>query len=145
MRTNAPPLDKTARIEAILALIPPGRVVSYGQVADLAGLPGRARLVGRRDIQQRANGRPTLFAGHHRGDRARAQGTGRGRRWPSGVRGELDGAPYGATRSRAHHQPQAGHRGWGTGVLEGARQVLPGHGTPAVLGSQDRECVVSAA
>lgn len=47
MRTNAPPLDKTARIEAILALIPPGRVVSYGQVADLAGLPGRARLVGR--------------------------------------------------------------------------------------------------
>ena len=47
MRTNAPPLDKTARIEAILALIPPGRVVSYGQVADLAGLPGRARLVGK--------------------------------------------------------------------------------------------------
>ena len=47
MRTNAPPLDKTARIEAILDLIPPGRVVSYGQVADLAGLPGRARLVGK--------------------------------------------------------------------------------------------------
>ncbi|MAM69893.1 MAG: cysteine methyltransferase [Gammaproteobacteria bacterium] len=27
--------------------IPPGKVASYGQVADLAGLPGRARLVGR--------------------------------------------------------------------------------------------------
>lgn len=40
-------LSKVARIEAILALIPPGRVVSYGQVADLAGLPGRARLVGK--------------------------------------------------------------------------------------------------
>lgn len=41
------PLNKVARIEAILALIPPGKVVSYGQVADLAGLPGRARLVGK--------------------------------------------------------------------------------------------------
>ena len=27
--------------------IPPGRVASYGQIADLAGLPGRARLVGK--------------------------------------------------------------------------------------------------
>lgn len=27
--------------------IPAGRVASYGQIADLAGLPGRARLVGR--------------------------------------------------------------------------------------------------
>ncbi len=36
--------------EAILravAAIPKGRVASYGQVAALAGLPGRARLVGR--------------------------------------------------------------------------------------------------
>ncbi|HDN9014125.1 MGMT family protein [Aeromonas salmonicida] len=41
------PLNKVARIETILALIPPGKVVSYGQVADLAGLPGRARLVGK--------------------------------------------------------------------------------------------------
>ena len=47
MKTESPPLDKVARIEAILALIPAGRVVSYGQVADLAGLPGRARLVGK--------------------------------------------------------------------------------------------------
>lgn len=27
--------------------IPPGFVASYGQIADLAGLPGRARLVGK--------------------------------------------------------------------------------------------------
>ncbi|WNC71094.1 methylated-DNA--[protein]-cysteine S-methyltransferase [Thalassotalea psychrophila] len=27
--------------------IPKGRVASYGQIADLAGLPGKARLVGR--------------------------------------------------------------------------------------------------
>lgn len=28
-------------------LIPPGKVACYGQIADLAGLPGRARLVGK--------------------------------------------------------------------------------------------------
>ena len=42
-----PSHEKVARIEAIIALIPAGKVVSYGQVADLAGLPGRARLVGK--------------------------------------------------------------------------------------------------
>ena len=35
------------RIWQVVAAIPPGRVASYGQVAGLAGLPGRARLVGR--------------------------------------------------------------------------------------------------
>jgi methylated-DNA-protein-cysteine methyltransferase related protein len=34
-------------IAAVVAAIPAGRVASYGQVAALAGLPGRARLVGR--------------------------------------------------------------------------------------------------
>lgn len=32
---------------AAVAAIPPGKVASYGQVALFAGLPGRARLVGR--------------------------------------------------------------------------------------------------
>lgn len=31
----------------VLHLVPEGHVVSYGQLADLAGLPGRARLAGR--------------------------------------------------------------------------------------------------
>ncbi|MEW7864942.1 MGMT family protein [Aeromonas diversa] len=35
------------RIEIVITLIPQGRIATYGQVADLAGLPGRARLVGR--------------------------------------------------------------------------------------------------
>lgn len=35
------------QITETLKLVPAGRVVSYGQLADLAGLPGRARLVGR--------------------------------------------------------------------------------------------------
>lgn len=30
-----------------VCLIPKGKVASYGQIADLAGLPGRARLVGK--------------------------------------------------------------------------------------------------
>jgi methylated-DNA-protein-cysteine methyltransferase related protein len=34
------------RIYKIVARIPRGRVATYGQVARLAGLPGRARLVG---------------------------------------------------------------------------------------------------
>src|SRR5579862_3758188 len=35
------------RIYAVVARIPKGRVATYGQVASLAGLPRRARLVGR--------------------------------------------------------------------------------------------------
>lgn len=33
------------RIWSIVQRIPPGSVASYGQIADLAGLPGRSRLV----------------------------------------------------------------------------------------------------
>lgn len=36
-----------ARVWRTVQLIPLGKVASYGQVADLAGLPGRARLVGK--------------------------------------------------------------------------------------------------
>lgn len=35
------------RIWNTVQAIPCGKVASYGQIADLAGLPGRARLVGR--------------------------------------------------------------------------------------------------
>ncbi|GGO66625.1 methylated-DNA--protein-cysteine methyltransferase [Bowmanella pacifica] len=35
------------RIWHTVKLIPVGRVASYGQIADLAGLPGRARMVGK--------------------------------------------------------------------------------------------------
>ncbi len=34
-------------IWAMVSEIPPGRVATYGQVAQAVGLPGRARLVGR--------------------------------------------------------------------------------------------------
>lgn len=34
------------RIYAVVRQIPHGQVATYGQVAELAGLPGRARLVG---------------------------------------------------------------------------------------------------
>lgn len=39
--------DPIARIRATVAAIPRGRVASYGEVAQRAGLPGRARMVGR--------------------------------------------------------------------------------------------------
>lgn len=39
--------DAHARIYAAIAAIPRGRVASYGAIAARAGLPGRARLVGR--------------------------------------------------------------------------------------------------
>lgn len=35
------------KIWKVVTLIPQGAVASYGQIADLAGLPGSARLVGR--------------------------------------------------------------------------------------------------
>jgi len=39
--------DKVKRVWHTVKIIPPGKVASYGQIADLAGLPGRARLVGK--------------------------------------------------------------------------------------------------
>ena len=45
--SNSNPPDYRHKVLTLLALVPPGQVVSYGQLADLAGLPGRARLVGR--------------------------------------------------------------------------------------------------
>lgn len=39
--------ERDRAIFRIVNAIPPGRVASYGQVAALAGLPRRARLVGR--------------------------------------------------------------------------------------------------
>ncbi|MGB3726111.1 MAG: MGMT family protein [Glaciecola sp.] len=35
------------RIFDTIDAVPEGKVVSYGQIADLAGLPGRARMVGK--------------------------------------------------------------------------------------------------
>ena len=35
-----------SRIHAVVRRIPRGRVATYGQIADLAGLPGHARQVG---------------------------------------------------------------------------------------------------
>lgn len=46
MKTGSPP-ETYIRIWQTVRVIPPGRVASYGQIADLAGLPRRARLVGK--------------------------------------------------------------------------------------------------
>lgn len=39
--------EKAKRIWRTVSKVPKGKVASYGQIADLAGLPGRARLVGK--------------------------------------------------------------------------------------------------
>jgi len=39
--------SKAQKIWQTVQKIPCGKVASYGQIADLAGLPGRARLVGK--------------------------------------------------------------------------------------------------
>ena len=41
------PISNDERIWRTVLAIPPGKVASYGQIADLAGLPGRARMVGK--------------------------------------------------------------------------------------------------
>lgn len=45
--TSTSTTQAAAQICRAVQAIPRGRVASYGQVAELAGLPGRARLVGR--------------------------------------------------------------------------------------------------
>ena len=44
--TNSPS-GKVQRIWETVAAVPAGKVASYGQIAGLAGLPGRARLAGK--------------------------------------------------------------------------------------------------
>jgi methylated-DNA-protein-cysteine methyltransferase-like protein len=44
---NLPINESHVRVFAAIAAIPRGRVASYGAIAARAGLPGRARLVGR--------------------------------------------------------------------------------------------------
>lgn len=44
---GASPNEAFRRIHRVVSAIPEGRVATYGQVALLAGLPRRARLVGR--------------------------------------------------------------------------------------------------
>lgn len=68
------------RIWAAVASIPPGRVATYGQVAEAAGLPGRARLVGRA-LRELPEGSPIPW---HRvvgaGGRISPRGDGQGER-----------------------------------------------------------------
>jgi len=47
-RPEAEPLNRNQRVWLVVQTIPPGMVATYGQVADLAGIPGRsgARQVG---------------------------------------------------------------------------------------------------
>jgi methylated-DNA-protein-cysteine methyltransferase related protein len=45
-RSADPPHDRTRRIVDVLMALRSGEVTTYGDIADVAGLPGRSRLVG---------------------------------------------------------------------------------------------------
>lgn len=72
------------RVRGVIASIPPGAVLSYGDVAARAGLPGRARLVGRILAEDgadlpwhrvlRAEGRPAVHKAAEQLARLRAEG-----------------------------------------------------------------------
>ena len=46
-KVQASPKDADARVWQVVALIPRGKVATYGQIAQLIGLPSHARFVGR--------------------------------------------------------------------------------------------------
>jgi methylated-DNA-protein-cysteine methyltransferase-like protein len=46
LKRNAPKAISRAKIYAVIARIPKGRVATYGQIASLAGIPAHARQVG---------------------------------------------------------------------------------------------------
>ncbi|SET55639.1 MGMT family protein [Thalassotalea agarivorans] len=57
--------SKAFRIIDVVLRVPKGKVASYGQVADLAGLPGRARFVSRA-LKQSKHIRPDVSVPWHR-------------------------------------------------------------------------------
>lgn len=72
------------RVSGVVAAIPAGSVLAYGQVAARAGLPGRARLVGRILAEEgdelpwhrvlRADGRPAAHLAAEQLARLRTEG-----------------------------------------------------------------------
>lgn len=100
--------DAANRILAVVAAIPRGRVASYGQVAALAGLRGRARLAGTalRNAPAdsrlpwhrvlRADGRIAFPAGSANG---KEQGARLAREGVAVVRGRVDLASFGWRRT----------------------------------------------
>jgi alkylated DNA nucleotide flippase Atl1 len=76
--------ENAERVRDVVAAIPAGRVLAYGDVAARAGLPGRARLVGRilaedsHDLPWhrvlRADGAPAPHLAAEQLDRLRAEG-----------------------------------------------------------------------
>jgi methylated-DNA-protein-cysteine methyltransferase-like protein len=66
----------TLRVEKTLSLVPTGNVVSYGQLADLCGLPGRARLMGKclKSLEGHHNWHRVLRAGQEQSMRLLEEG-----------------------------------------------------------------------
>jgi methylated-DNA-protein-cysteine methyltransferase related protein len=105
-------LETVERVREVVALIPMGSVLAYGEVAARAGLPGRARLVGRilaEDGQDlpwhrvlRADGSPAPQLAAEQLSRLRAEGVLAGN-------GRVPMRRYRATQSGPHEQTSGRH------------------------------------
>ena len=121
------------RFVAVIVALGEGEVVSYGDVAEDAGFPGRSRAVGRPAVEQ--PDRPAVVAGRaqrrppgHPADRRPSRpAAGRGRHPPRRPRGAVPGRPLCSLRaartqcdtssarpSRAWHANRAGTRSLST-------------------------------
>merc|ERR1712187_1022806 len=60
-----------SRVEKTLSLVPEGQVISYALLADLCGLPGRARMMGKSLREIRADGKIAFPAGSDKADEQR--------------------------------------------------------------------------
>lgn len=85
-----------ARIYAVVRRIPRGRVATYGQVAEVAGLPGQARLVGYALAGLADHGRVPWHRVINAQGRVSARGSGPGGTVLQRVMLEAEGVVFGA-------------------------------------------------
>ena len=96
--SSAPPPRPSswARIYAVVRQIPRGRVATYGQVAELAGLPRQARLVGYALSALPASSRVPWHRVINAEGRLSARSDGAGATVPQRLRLEAEGVTFGA-------------------------------------------------
>ncbi|MER1996570.1 MAG: MGMT family protein [Arthrobacter sp.] len=121
--------DYTEAVLAVAALIPPGRVLAYGDIAELLGSGGPRQvgsvLAGSGDSVPwwrviRSSGHPPACHGHRAWAHYREEGT------PLRGQAEPDGSGYRVNIREARWQPQ--DREWA--VLDDLRHRLSGAATP---------------
>lgn len=95
-KAAAPQPSSWARIYDVVRQIPSGRVATYGQVAELAGLPRQARLVGYALSALSAGSRVPWHRVINAEGRVSARSDGAGATVPQRLRLEAEGVTFGA-------------------------------------------------